>query len=527
MLPLTNLVPSIHELSPASSSDTGNLEWARLWRSIILSSIGGTAYPYCAYVRSLSLGLNFVENLPDNLNDKTIRDFFFEGPMEQFLVLMDGVTPSRKTRSSRTMRIHAEKTMVKCVDSVTSYIKKLADDTETAVSLAHLEFYNVPIELLPTWISRLGTLTSLRIRDGSILGAEAGTAISQYCPHFDDLTLYWLEGSTVDEDLAAFFQMLRPNSLRSFEIVSQNRIAEGTLTALNEHAASLKCLKLGTLSAQAMKCLNVLLSCTALEVLEIENEGGSQVDLRAFSEGMLKEITAWIQSCKSLRELSFRGVQDALLIVKDVLTSPDIRLNSLDIQFLRKYNDQDSAATWAALGFQDSLENFTLGAKLDHQNVFVLAEYPPLVESICRLKNLKSLNLKQTFTQTFEIHRFTRSLPNLVDFSFGGENMDDSILESLAALPYLTTVGVNAQSFCTWPGLQKFAQKLELAGRFGFQCELLCQLGEAKLTEDQQNWLQDFFASKLHGRFDIGYYMDPDELHADELHEDDFSDLSD
>ncbi|EMR70819.1 hypothetical protein UCREL1_2154 [Eutypa lata UCREL1] len=387
------------------------------------------------------------------------------------------------------MRIHAEKTMVKCVDSVTSYIKKLADDTETAVSLAHLEFYNAPIELLPTWISRLGTLTSLRIRDGSILGAEAGTAISQYCPHFDDLTLYWLEGSTVDEDLAAFFQMLRPNSLRSFEIVSQNRIAE--------------------------------------EVLEIENEGGSQVDLRAFSEGMLKEITAWIQSCKSLRELSFRGVQDALLIVKDVLTSPDIRLNSLDIQFLRKYNEQDSAATWAALGFQDSLENFTLGAKLDHQNVFVLAEYPPLVESICRLKNLKSLNLKQTFTQTFEIHRFARSLPNLVDFSFGGENMDDSILESLAALPYLTTVGVNAQSFCTWPGLQKFAQKLELAGRFGFQCELLCQLGEAKLTEDQQNWLQDFFASKLHGRFDIGYYMDPDELHADELHEDDFSDLSD
>ena len=509
MLPLTNLASSIHELSPASSSDTGKLEWARLWRSIILSSIGGTAYPYCAYVRSLSLGLNFVENMPDNLNDKAIREFFFEGPMEQFLVLIDGVTPSRKTRSARIPRIHAEKTMVKCADSVTSYIKKLADDTETAVALAHLEFYNVPIELLPTWISRLGTLTSLRIRDGSILGAEAGSAISQYCPYFDDLTLYWLEGSTVDEDLAAFVQMLRPNSLRSFEIMSQNRIAEGTLTALNAHAASLK-------------CLNVLPSCTALEVLEIENEGGSQVDLRAFSEGMLKEITAWIQSCKSLRELSFRGVQDALLIVKDVLTSPDIRLNSLDIQFLRKYNDQDSAATWAALGLQDSLENFTLGAKLDQQDMFVLAEYPPLVESICRLKNLKLLNLKQTFTQTFEIHRFARSLPNLVDFSFGGENMDDSILESLGALPHLTTVGINAQSFFTWPGLQKFAQKLELAGRFGFQCEILGQLGEAKLTEDQQNWLQDFFASKLHGRFDIGYYMDPDELH-----EGDFSDLSD
>ncbi|RYP77312.1 hypothetical protein DL770_007079 [Monosporascus sp. CRB-9-2] len=463
--------------------------------------------------------------MPDNLNDTAIRDFFFEGPMEQFLVLMEGVTPARKTRGARLTRIHAEKTMVKCADSITSYIKKLADDTKTAVALAHLELYNVPIDLLPTWITRLGTLKSLRIRDGSILGAEAGSAISQCCPYFDDLTLYWLEGPTVDEDLAAFFSTLRPNSLRSFEVMSQNRIGENSLTALNAHAASLKSLKLGTLSAQAMKCLNVLPSCNGLEVLEIENEGGSQVDLRAFSEGMLKEVTAWIRSCKSLRELSFRGVQDALLIVKDVLSSPDIRLNSLDIQFFRQFNDQDSATTWATLGLQDSLESFTLGAKFDQQDMFVLAGYPSLVDSICRLKNLKSLNLKQIFAQAQEIHQFARSLPNLVDFSFGGEVMDDCVLESLAALPHLMMVGISAQSLFTWPGLQNFAQQLELAGRYGFQLEILGQLGEAKFAEEQQNWLQDFFANKLHGRFDIGYHMDPDELH--ELHEDDFSDLSD
>ncbi|RYP74719.1 hypothetical protein DL769_003978 [Monosporascus sp. CRB-8-3] len=459
----------------------------------------------------------------DNLNDKAIRDFFFDGPMEQFLVLMEGVTPARKTRGARLPRIHAEKTMVKCADSITSYIKKLADDTETAVALAHLEFYNASIDLLPTWITRLGTLKSLRIRDGSILGAEAGSAISQCCPYFDDLTLYWL--TVEDEGLAAFFRTLRPNSLRSFEVMSQNRIGENSLTALNAHAASLKSLKLGTLSARAMMCLNVLRSCTGLEVLEIENEGRSQVDLRAFNEGMLKEVTAWIRSCKSLRELSFRNLRDALLIVKDILNSPDIRLNSLDIQFLRQINDQDSAATWATLGLQDSLESFTLGANFYRQEMFVLAEYPSLVDSICRLKNLKSLNLKQTFVQAQEIHQFARSLPNLVDFSFGGELMDDSVLESLAALPHLMMVGISAQSLFTWPGLQHFAQQLELAGRYGFQLEILGQLGEAKFAEEQQNWLQDFFANKLHGRFDIGYHMDPDELL--ELHEDDFSDISD
>ena len=30
-------------------------QWANLWRSVVLSSLGRTAYPYCRYIRALDL----------------------------------------------------------------------------------------------------------------------------------------------------------------------------------------------------------------------------------------------------------------------------------------------------------------------------------------------------------------------------------------------------------------------------------------------------------------------------------------
>jgi hypothetical protein len=437
--------------------------------------------------------------------------------MEQFLVYGRD-QPSLPRGTLR--RLNIEQIAIKCGDSVTSFIKKMADETETSVALAHLEGNHIPVELLPSWLARLGTLSSLRLRDGSVLDVAAASAVAECCPNFRDLTLFYLEGPAVDEDMASFFQTLRPHSLRNFQIMSRNRIGERTLTALNAHSKTLKSLKLGSLSAQGMKSLNVLPSCTALEVLEIENgDYGYPVDLKAFSEGMLKEVAAWIGGCKSLRDITFKGVKDALLIVKDVLNSPGIRLKSLDIQFFGQYDGEGGTAAWAALGLQEDLESFTLGAQLGALDVFNVGDNPPLVDSICRLKNLKSLNLKQVYTKAADVHQIAGALPQLEDFSFGGEGMEDSILISLARLPSLTILQVNAQSTFTWDGLREFAESLDPVRHRGFQCDVFNQLAEARITDEQQAWLQRFYSNNLDGRFDILHFRDPDELH-----ESDFSD---
>lgn len=45
------------------------LKWARLWRTIILSSLGKTLYPYSRYIRTLNL-----QDLGELLQDSKFKD---------------------------------------------------------------------------------------------------------------------------------------------------------------------------------------------------------------------------------------------------------------------------------------------------------------------------------------------------------------------------------------------------------------------------------------------------------------------
>lgn len=51
-------------------------QWALQWRSIILSSLGKTLYPYCLYIQSLDLR-NLVYLLEDDIFRNNFQDMFF------------------------------------------------------------------------------------------------------------------------------------------------------------------------------------------------------------------------------------------------------------------------------------------------------------------------------------------------------------------------------------------------------------------------------------------------------------------
>ncbi|KAI8966695.1 hypothetical protein F5Y11DRAFT_361748 [Daldinia sp. FL1419] len=507
---------SIQEYSPVNAGDAINkIEWLQLWRSIILSSIRKAAFPYCVYIRALSLG-NLEEFLQDISRDEYARSIFFGGEMEPFLVLREGRNLSKNVKETQLPPINIQAIVVKCADSITKYIKSSADDTGTAISLAHLEGTNIPHHILPTWISRLATLTSLRIRDGSVLGVEAASAISECCPQFADLTY---QSATADEDLAAFFQTLRPNSLRSFEVISQNSVGETALAALNAHGVSLRSLVLRNLAPQAMKSLNSLPDCTSLETLLIENDVFNSADLTNYPE-MLKEVSVWICKCKSLRDLSFSNFIGSHPVIKDILNSPNIRLTSLSIMYIYSGTEPDDTAIWTALGRQDQLKSLTLGLH-DHYPSILIEAKMPLVDSICQLKNMTSLNLMQVHLSEVKVGRIAAELPNLAEFSFSGDLVHDSLLTSLR-VPKLKLLCINSASVFTFQGLSEFTHGLTVPDQVGIKVDILNQLGERKLSPSEYDQLQTYFIENLGGRLEITYFMDPDELH-----EIDFSDISD
>ncbi|KAI1423552.1 hypothetical protein F5Y12DRAFT_524532 [Xylaria sp. FL1777] len=482
------------------------IQAARLWRSIILSSLGATRYPYCAYIRALSLG-SLVECLDDIRSDWSLRQFFFEGLMQDFLVAQSPFDNAAITS--------------RCADSIIQYTKTLADDNSTAMALTHLEAYVFPRDILPAWLSRLGALTSLQIQDGSILGVEAASTITEYCPNFSELTCFHCSSDTAAEDLASFFLTLRPNTLQIFEVHSHNNLSEITLTALKTHSESLRVLDLRSLPASTLKDIHVLSECTALERLLIEKEATDRSGLDILSEEELAQVAKWISSCRALHELSFHHVRDALPILAQVLQTPEIRLEKLHIQDYRFASEEITKATWAALGQQDQLKLLTIASQDHSTDELVLFRYPELTDSICHLSNLTTLNLIRICVRSDEIARIATALPHLEELSFGGDSnlIDDSVLDPLSKLSRLATLTINAVTTFTIDNLWGFAERLYQVGNRGIRVELLNQWYEAKLTEGDEMRLNMYFVDYLNGQIAISYPNDPDELH-----EVDFSD---
>ncbi|KAI1378398.1 hypothetical protein F4677DRAFT_413130 [Hypoxylon crocopeplum] len=506
---------SIHDLWWTNNSAKGKLDWSRMWKSIILSSIGGTAYPYCIYVNVLSIGgleacLIYIDR------HKNIRDFFFDGPMGRFLLMQKGHQPTETPLPLLNSTAIANK----CADAITVYIKRQAGNIPSAQALEHLEGMHFYRHRLPTLAARLSTLVSLHVVDGTTLSIEAASAIFQFCPKFIDLTCTFYQSSTADEDLAAFFQMLRHNSLQRFQLLGQNMIGGKALTSLNAHATSLRILCLFSLSPEAMKAINSLPTCTALEWLQIENDPHNQVNLADTESGksMLKEVRAWICNCKSLQLLQLSHVLNALPIVREVLRAPDIRLKSLIVNDFLWEKEEDNTATWDALALQDGLAALTLGSRQGTSMGQIIERGSPLAQSICKLKNLRLLNLISSFVMKSAVQSFAEELPRMAELSFNGEITDDSILPSLTIPPELTLLDIYTLSTFTYQGLHDFGVKLISLGRTGVRVNIRAQAYESKLQQDEYEALQHLFADELKGGIWIQYFMVPNPA-PDGLHD--------
>jgi hypothetical protein len=155
-----------------------------LWRSIIASSLGSTLYPYCLWIKSLRLGNlhELLEGLAKDAN-RSHSDVFFSPPLAPFRIEM----ATRVTRKFKGQLMDIDAIVVHAADTITDFIKNSADQANKAVTLTSLEGYNLRTARLSSWVSNLSQLTSLSVRDGSVLSAQVGAAIRENCPAFREV----------------------------------------------------------------------------------------------------------------------------------------------------------------------------------------------------------------------------------------------------------------------------------------------------------------------------------------------------
>lgn len=393
--------------------------WALQWRSIILSSLGKTAYPYCLYIQSLDLR-NLEDLLEENIFREHCQTAFFGGDMSPFAHETSMITRTQAKRQKQHSKMNVPAVINAVGESISKFVADLASVSGTAAALEDLSM-NIRSDALPRWITRLSRLESMTLWDGAILDANLGEIIKTHCHNFNSLNIYTCIGNQVDLNLAGFFTAMSNNTLRSLRIFSQNDIGEKTFQALNQHRESLTDLVLGNIKSSAVKALSSLQGLIALRSLDL-NDGDSLINLEATQNERFLDILNWVTSCQQLKTIRLQDFMDGPAIMKALCLKDDVHLKAITLSGLG-YKLVHNQEFHLSLANQTSLESLELRADAEE---CTRDDLDTLVSSLSSLRELRYLNILDTsdYFQSLQIQQLALSLPKVSE-----SNLTSSICE--------------------------------------------------------------------------------------------------
>ncbi|KAF2086707.1 hypothetical protein K490DRAFT_18894, partial [Saccharata proteae CBS 121410] len=448
-------------------------KWSILWRSLIASALGTTLFPYCKFLHVLDLrDLTYL--LEDDKFHKVSKRFF-AGEVAKFNITVNKATSSRV--AGKTVR---RLDIVAAIDAIGDVLSSA----------------------LVKWAPRLARLKALELWEGRALADEgAQKAILENCPRFDSLKFMLWFVPQADADMSKFIRGMQTQKLRWFETFNRADIGAETCLALSGHGTNLKTLKLN-LKTEGLQHLGLLKGCTKLETLELEHieERTHPTDLEQEHNDVFHEMLDWLRQCTSLRTLTFGGFPSAPALCTPLLLHNDTRLHSLKVDMYNAGLNQDFQR---ALGHQPDLQSLSLTSEPDQA-----IEHPDtIIQSICQCKKLRDLKLTGV-SDTFDnphIDALARGLPNLEDFYFTGDTIQDQVLISLAGLKNLKRVDMAALTDFTFLSLMRFVRSLGPGNR-GIEIIIAAALPSTMLSNDQIECIRAEVDKRLDGRFDYQPY---------------------
>ena len=482
-----------------------------MWKSIIRSSLGTTAYPYCLYIRSLDLR-NLAELLDDPLFREAALDTFFDNDMAMFLKAHE--TPGKKKKKgvkASYTRLNIPIVLDLVGESITNFVSEAASRNRNAVALEDLAG-DIGVAALPRWTGRLSRLKSMTLWDGASLSESVAIAIAEKCPQFDDLSFCFCKRDDMDAEFAVFFSTLRKNSLQSLAALTAHSVGPETLLALNHHSQSLRMLKLDGLKLDTIRHVPLLQGCGALEVLDLQGASVDEglINLEATENDVFLEIVAYLSRCDRLRELVFTRFAGAPHILTHVCLRNNIRLRKLHVSGYALVGHQDFHK---AISHQTILESLELRA--DPEGAF-RDDIDTLVSSVCQLTKLTYLNLFSTsdYFRTSEIKQLASKLPNLEDFSFNGYDVTDDVWPAISSLHHLRTLNVHAVSTFTLDGLLNYISTLRESNQ-GLLLSVMNQSVDDDLSEIELEIVRESISTKVDGKFDFVLFREGQESEFD------------
>ena len=457
------------------------MKWASMWRSIILSGLDRTLFPYSHFIRILKL-----QDLRDLLIDEKFRvarvaNTLFDADLAKYRVDRT-VTVSNK--KNPYVVIDPDATVNRFAEVITQHAPLLEE--LRGCDLLGAENLSASIPLLPH-------LQTLSFFAGEAL-VGLGPLLSRHCPHFNTLSIYGWNREDADRNLAAFLNEIRPNCLRSFEVHSRSSIGAETFLALNCHRESLQELKMNDIKADAIRHLSLLKECTNIQTLLLAETTPAMTVLDENDEHFL-EMVAWLRECTVLQTLTFNNFLSAPSLLKYIAIEHQIKLSKLEVE---NYSMAESKEFHLALAHQPSLKSLSLRGEASENSADTLA----LVDALSKLGNLTELRLRDISDYFLNEHIIclAHSLKNLEHFWTSGYGITDEVWPALSTLMNLRHLEFNALTRFTTGKILDFIACLG-RGNKGLALLVMMQENDCDIPEEDQLLIQDTIKRDLDGRF--------------------------
>lgn len=455
------------------------IKWAALWRSILLSSLEKTLFPYSQFIRVLRLE-DLQELLQGVFNVKRVAATLFNGDVTKYRV-------DKTTKKGNFVVIDACATVNRVAKVITQHSPMLEEFS------GHQQLDG---SILAESLSKVPQLKTLRVIRGEALEG-IGPLLRVHCPSFNTLSFYGWQHPEADQQLADLLAELRPNSLKSFEVHSTSNIGAKSYAALNHHSESLKELKLNDIKPEAVAGLSLLRECTGLQTLLLSELVPGTVDLKKQHKESFQEIIAWLRECRDLRSLTIRNFPSGPALLQTLLTESQIKLTRLEVE---KYTMAESKEFHQALAQQPTLQHLSLWGEGSQS----MSDNDALVDALCQLGNLTEVRLREVSDKFFnsDITRLARSLSKLEAFWTSGSSFTDEIWRHMAGLKSLRLLEFNALTHFTTSGIVDFVTSLSEGNR-GLALVLMMQDKSCDISEDDQTLIKQIIEATLDGSFQI------------------------
>ncbi|KAK0925319.1 hypothetical protein LTS16_003968 [Friedmanniomyces endolithicus] len=489
-------------LSPAES-DIALMRWSILWRTVTLSALGKTMYPYCRHVRNLDLrDLSDLLDRLDETRSRKVAKHFFASHLSSFHHVL------QTTGKYRATRLNSEKTLAEVGDIITQQAPLLEGIAEPSTS-------DVLSGTLPAWAPRLTHLHELELWDGKALEDETlRKLLHTHCPKLNKLRMYRSSASDPDRSVAAFISGMPQDALRSFENMDTSGLGPQTCLAINGHGRSLTSLKLA-LEEDEMLGLGLLQGCTQLETLHISTLHVTalrpSIDLKATQNDVYLEIVDWLRRCAQLTEIFFNDVVSAPDLLLPVLLNGDVKLRTLGIKAKEgsMYQAKNQHGFHSALSTQSSLKRLDICAdpdimtRDDNDTSIVL-------DSLCHLTELQTLQLFRIshYFSDEHIKLLAQHLPRLDALYIGGYGITDDVWSAVGTLKYLKSITFAGITAFTSDGILSFIEKLG-EGNTGLVLSIEMADPDTMTPEEVQEILREALTSSVNGRFEYQPSRDP------------------